>query len=121
VVSRQSPPGAVGYIIYTGDGHMAFQLMRSRQPAFVAGNIAAGTPEEKLGAFDNFIAYCGSYELRGSNTVVHHVEASSFPNIVGTDFVRTFTLSGNELTVTTPLATVATATREITTLTFERT
>jgi len=35
----------------------------------------------------------GHYELQDNNAVVHHVEASSFPNIVGTVFVRTFSLS----------------------------
>jgi hypothetical protein len=53
------------------------------------------------------------------NTVVHHVEASSFPNFVGSDLVRTFTLLGDELKVTTPPTLVA-GKRETGTLVFRR-
>jgi len=119
-VSRQSRPGATGYIIYTDDGHMAFLNMRSTRPGFESGSQEGGTPDEKIAAFDNFVANCGTYEVEG-NTVVHHVEAASVPNIVGTDLVRTFTLSGDELRVTTPLGlSPVTGTKHTTTLVFQR-
>jgi hypothetical protein len=94
-------PTTVGYLIYSADGHMAAILMHATRPAFVAGDLRGGTPEEKLAAYDNVISYCGTYDVH-DNTVVHHVEASSFPNWVGADQLRTFTLSGDELKVTTP-------------------
>jgi hypothetical protein len=95
-------PETVGYLIYTADGHVAYQRMRSICAAFanVEENWKRGTPEEKIAAFDNINCYCGTYDVRG-NTVVHHVEAASFPNNVGKDLVRTFVLSGDELRVTT--------------------
>jgi hypothetical protein len=113
------PEGLTGYIIYTDDGHMAFLQMRSRVPDFEAGNLAGGTPAEKAAAYDNFAAYSGTYTVQ-DDTVVHHVEASSFPNMVGTDFMRTFTLSGDELTVTTPLDARITGTSTTDTLVFQR-
>jgi hypothetical protein len=119
-MNRQSPAGATGYIIYTADGHVAYLRMRSLGPAFASGTLEGGTPEEKIAAFDNFAAYCGTYEVQ-DNTVVHHVEASLLPNIVGTNLVRTFSISGDELTVTTPLGpSHVTGTTHTTTLVFQR-
>jgi lipocalin-like protein len=98
-MGREAP--AVGCIIYTEDGHMAFQSMAANRPNFAAGDIGGGTPEEKIAAFGTFAAYCGTYDLQ-DDTVVHHVKASLFPNWVGADQVRTFTLSGDELELSTP-------------------
>jgi hypothetical protein len=98
---NDTPPDYAGYLIYTADGHVAYLRMKAQLPAFAAGNLEQGTAEEKLAAYDNFVAYCGSYELREGNTLVHHVELSSFPNVVGTELVRTFALDGDELAVTT--------------------
>jgi hypothetical protein len=99
---------------------MAYLRMRSAGTRFASGSLEGGTPEEKIAAFDNFQAYCGTYEVR-DNTVVHHVEASLLPNIVGTDLVRTFSISGDELRVTTPLGpSHVTATMHTTTLVFQR-
>jgi hypothetical protein len=99
---------------------MAFLRMQSVGPGFASGSLEAGTPEEKIAAFDNFIAYCGTYEVQDS-TVVHHVEASLLPNVVGTDLVRTFTISDDELRVTTPLGpSHVTGTTHTTTLVFQR-
>jgi hypothetical protein len=106
--------------MYTADGHMAYLRMRSLGPAFASGNLDGATPEEKIAAFDNFQAYCGTYEVQ-DHTVVHHVEASSVPNIVGTDLVRTFSIDGDELKVTTPLGSShVTGTTHTTTLVFQR-
>jgi hypothetical protein len=90
---------AIGYIIYTDDGHMAYQIMAANRPNFAAGDLRGGTPAEKIAAVDTFHAYCGTYDVQGK-TITHHVEASLFPNQVGTNLVRTFTLSGDELEVT---------------------
>ena len=96
----QSNPDTVGYLIYTDDGHMAYLRTLSVLSAFSDGDDRGGTPAEKIAAFDNFLGYCGTYDVR-DNTVVHHVETSMLPNWVGTDQVRTFTLSGDELRVVT--------------------
>ena len=39
--------------------------------------------------------------------VTHHLEIASAPNYVGMDLVRTFSISGNRLTLTTPQRTLA--------------
>jgi len=86
----------LGYIIYTEDGHMAYQIMAANRANFAAGDVRRGTQSEKTAAFDTFAAYCGTYDVEGT-TVVHHVALSLFPNWVGADQVRTFTVSGDNL------------------------
>jgi len=91
---------AVGYIIYTEDGHMAYQIMAANRPNFAAADMRGATPGEKIAAFDTFAAYCGTYEMQG-DTVVHHVAVSLLPNWVGGGQVRTITLSGDKLDLST--------------------
>ncbi len=57
--------------------------------------------EELAQAFTTFNAYAGTYTLSG-NTVTHQLEIASIPNRVGTALVRTFTLSENRVTLSTP-------------------
>ena len=50
-----------------------------------------------------FLAYFGTYTVdEKAGVVVHHVEGASFPNWIGTDQRREFTLSGRRLTLRTP-------------------
>jgi hypothetical protein len=55
-----TPPDYMGYLIYTADGHVAYLRMKAQLPAFAAGNLEHGTAEEKLAAYDNFVAYCAA-------------------------------------------------------------
>jgi hypothetical protein len=91
---------AVGFIIYTEDGHMAYQMMAANRQSFATGDMRRATAEEKLAAFDSFAAYCGTYHVQGS-TVVHHVAVSLSPNWVGSDQQRTLTLAGDQLELST--------------------
>jgi hypothetical protein len=118
-VRSNMTPDSVGYIFYTADGHMAYLRMRSKLPPFASGGLHGGSPEEKLAAYDNMNGYCGTYEVK-DNTLVHHVEAAALPDSVGTDLVRTFILSGNELRVITSPTLVA-GDVQTATLVFRRT
>ena len=54
-------------------------------------------------AFEGYLAYFGTYTGDdGAGVVVHHVEGATFPNLIGTDQRRTFALSGDRLTLSTP-------------------
>jgi hypothetical protein len=82
-----------------------------------------GTSKEELQKREslpstNINCYCGTYDVR-EDRVVHHVEAASFPNSVGKDLVRTFTLSGDELRVVTS-PTLVGGKLETVTLVFQR-
>jgi hypothetical protein len=94
---------AHGLLMYDSHGRMSVVLTRADRPTFVSGDPARGTPEEIKAAFDGFSAYCGTYNIDNKRrTVTHHVEANSFPNWVGTDQQRFFTLSGRRLTLRAP-------------------
>jgi hypothetical protein len=92
---------ATGLILYTPDGHMSVALMSANRTNYASGDMRGGTAEEKLAAAETYISYCGRYELKGDE-VVHHVELAFFPNRVGTPQVRTCSISGDTLTLSTP-------------------
>jgi hypothetical protein len=92
-----------GSLMYHANGRMAVQLMDPRRPKFAAEDRLAGTDDEVRRAFAGYLAYFGSFTVDAkAGVVVHHVEGSSFPNLVGEDQRRSFVLSGNRLTLTTP-------------------
>src|ERR687886_532306 len=81
-----------GYIIYTSDGYVSVQIMTAQRQRFAADDLLQSSTDEKARAAETFIAYGGRYELT-SDTVIHHVELSLFPNWVGTRQVRRIELS----------------------------
>src|ERR671932_507328 len=87
-----------GYIIYTADGYVSVQIMTAQRQRFAADDLLQGSTDEKARAAETFIAYAGGYEL-ASDTVIHHVELSLFPNWVGTRQVRHLDLAGDRLTL----------------------
>jgi Lipocalin-like domain len=97
-----------GYITYTSEGKMMVIFSKSDRPPLSKENasplsaaIHSVPIEERSQAFSTFNAYAGTYTLSG-NTVTHHVEVASIPNRVGKNLVRTFTLNGNQITLSTP-------------------
>ena len=68
-----------GYIIYTANGYMSVGLMPSGRPNFESAEMLSGSIEEKAGAADTFLSYCGTYDVEGDQ-VVHHIEVSLMPN-----------------------------------------
>jgi hypothetical protein len=94
---------AVGYLIYTEDGYMSGTLMKAKanRPNFAVGDILGGSTEEQARAVQTYIHYCGKYEIQ-VNKVIHHIEASLFPNWVGINQERFFEFQGNRLSLSTP-------------------
>ena len=91
---------AVGYLLYTPEGHMCATLMRVGRPRFAAGDLLAGEPAEQLAAVRGYLSYAGRYTFLG-DTILHHVEVSLFPNWIGTDQERLVDQSGDRLTLST--------------------
>jgi hypothetical protein len=99
---------SVGYITYTLDGHMMVIFSRRDRPPLsqtvqspLTAEMQSLPVEELARAFTTFNAYAGTYTL-SNNTVTHQIEIASIPNRVGTTLVRTFTLSENRMTLSTP-------------------
>ncbi len=94
---------AVGLAIFTKEGYMSGQLMRQNRSDFGSGNQAHGTPEEILEAFHGYVAYYGKCEVDvEQKTITTHVESSMFPNWVGSNQVRFFELTDEQLVLKTP-------------------
>ena len=86
-----------GIITYDRSGWMSVQIdVKGGRRPFVKG-AAAGTAEEKMAAFDNYLSYYGTYALDlNAHTVTHHLEDASPPNWRGVSNVRWFELQGND-------------------------
>ena len=92
-----------GWIMYQPGGHMSVVLMRPDRPTFASDNLTDATPEEIAAAFAGYVSYCGSYEVNEQERfVMHRIELSWFPNLVGTQQKRFFALEGDRLTLETP-------------------
>lgn len=92
---------AVGFITYTADGRMAVQFGRADRARLAAADWVGGTPTEIATAARDYMAYCGTYELRDGE-VVHRVELSLMPNWIGGELVRLVAFAGDTVTLTTP-------------------
>lgn len=100
-------PNPTGYLMYSEDGHMAVLIMHEGRKNFGSQDLSGGTVEEKAEAAATFLAYSGTYEVRAAsevtaNSVIHHIEASLFPNWTGSHQERFFEFSGDRLILRTP-------------------
>ena len=88
-----------GRLVYDASGAMMLQMMRTgRKEAMAAPANAkdASNPRVILG----YDSYFGRYTVdEAAGTVTHHVEGSLFPEDLGDDWVRPFTLQGDTLTL----------------------
>lgn len=88
----------IGFITYTEDGRMsAILTVDNRKPLSVSDFISAPA-DERAEAFATMNAYAGRYTFTGEEAI-HHVEAASMPNDVGTDLKRLVKLEGDQLTL----------------------
>jgi hypothetical protein len=109
-----------GLLAYTADGTMVALMSPGDRPPFASDDVTGGTEAERAAAFATFIAYGGRYEVDGQS-VSHHVEASLFPNWIGTTQRRHWELdaSATRLTLTSPPLVLG-GSRRIQRLTWER-
>ncbi len=96
-VGRPFGNAPAGLIIYTAERYMTAVLMRPDRPQFAVNDILAGTADERASAFLSANAFAGRWE-----EVVHHLEVCTFPNWVGTQQRRRFSVSSAELTLYPP-------------------
>ena len=89
----------LGRLHYDASGQMMLQMMRTgRATAITTPTVATkiANPRIALG----YDAYFGKYQVdERAQTITHHVDGSLFPEDLGKDFVRPFTLDGDTLTL----------------------
>ena len=88
-----------GRLVYDASGAMMLQMMRTgRKDAISAPATASDktNPRVILG----YDSYFGRYTVdEKAGTITHHVEGSLFPEDLGSDWIRPFTLDGDKLTL----------------------
>lgn len=89
---------AVGQLVYDSGGRVSAQLMRAGQPRFGSDDLGEAGAEEMCAAWPGYFGYFGTFTVdTGAETITHHVEGSSFPNLVGTDQVRRYRFDDGRL------------------------
>jgi hypothetical protein len=88
-----------GRLVYDAGGAMSLQMMRPGRKEAISTPANAkdkANPRVILG----YDSYFGHYTVdEKAGTVTHHVEGSLFPEDLGDDWVRPFTLNGDTLTL----------------------
>ena len=89
-----------GLLMYDAAGTVSAQLMRRNQPRFQDDDWRSATAEEKAAAWSAYFGYFGTYTIdEAAGTITHHIDGSWFPNLVGTEQVRRYSLDGNRLSL----------------------
>jgi len=96
-------PNPKGLYIFDRSGRYALLIFRSDLPKFASNNLDNGTPEENKAVVVGSLVHFGTYsvnEKEGSFSV--RPEASTFPNWVGIEQKRSFSVSKDELKIINP-------------------
>ena len=94
-------PEPVGLLMYGESGAVSVQLMRPNQSNFSDEDWRLASDREKASAWLGYFCYFGTFTVdEVAGTVTHYVEGSWFPNLVGTEQLRTFVFVGNALSLT---------------------
>jgi Lipocalin-like domain len=98
-------PNPAGLWMFGSDGRFMSLTGRAGVPRFASNSRTTGTPEENKAAVQGSIATFGRYTINeAQHTVTLNIEYSSYPNWTGTQQMRPFTITGDELTYTVPTA-----------------
>jgi Lipocalin-like domain len=94
-------PNPHGVAIFDSGNRFIITVMRSDRPKYAIGLPSKGTAEENKQTAEGTMTYFGTYSVdEAARVIAIHVDASSFPNWSGTDQVREFAISGNQLILT---------------------
>lgn len=91
---------AAGRLFYGADGTVSAFLSRPDRPWPSGVEFTSAAPEDRARAALGFVAYTGRFHLDGDR-VVHRIHLSLYPEMVGTDLVRTARFEGPELILST--------------------
>lgn len=94
-------PNPSGMVMFGGDGHYALIFLRRDLPKVASSNRLSATPDEALAIAHGVIATFGTYTVE-DKAIVLRIQSATFPNWNGAEQRRPFSLSGDELTYTSP-------------------
>jgi hypothetical protein len=91
-----------GLLMFDSSGHYSL-VIASERPRWKSPDRMEGTPEENAAAARGALAYFGTYSVNEPDqTFTLHVDRSLHPNINGTNQMRFFSISGDELKFSAP-------------------
>ena len=92
-----------GMLLYTAEGLMSAMLSRSHRTCFADGSLDGGTLAQRSQAFQETIAYAGTFDYdEVSGEVTHVVEHATHPHLVGNRMKRICIFDGDRLRLDTP-------------------
>lgn len=74
---------ARGVIMYTPDGYMSAQLMRSDRTPFDRDDPHHAPDDELAATAGGYMSYAGPFSVVDDGLIAHHVEVSLLPNWIG--------------------------------------
>ncbi len=89
-------PNPLGSMMLDKGGHFMLLISRRDLPKFAAGKRDSGTPEENKAVLSGLLAFVGTYTVN-EGVLTLHPEASTFPNWIGSDQKRYFSIAGDEM------------------------
>ena len=96
-------PDPSGTLVFGSDGHYALIYVCRDLPKFDSGSRLTGTPDQNRAIVQGSVAHFGTYEVdEAGKVLVLRIEGGTFPNWDGAEQRRAFSLSGDELTYTSP-------------------
>jgi len=106
---RVEPFGAnpKGMVVYDAGGRFILVLQRDTLPRFASNNRMTGTAEENRAIVQGSIAYFGRYSVDEKQGKINlHYDGSTYPNWDGEDQTRLVSVSGDELSIVSPVSAV---------------
>jgi Lipocalin-like domain len=76
-------PDARGIIMYTADGYMSAQIMRSDRAPFGHDDPHLAGENEFASAARGYLSYAGPYVVLDGGLIAHQVQVSLLPNWIG--------------------------------------
>ena len=103
-----------GIAFFDGKGHYIISVMRSDRAKYAVNDRTKGSAEENQATAQGTNTYFGTYTVsEPDRTISIHIVGSSFPNWNETDQKRIFTITGDELKLTNPVASTGGGTAEV--------
>jgi len=96
-------PNPLGTLIFGPDGRYALIFLHRDLPKVASNNRASQTAEESKANAQGTIGHFGTYRIDAADkSLILRIEGSTFANWIGAEQRRPFSLSGDELTYTSP-------------------
>jgi hypothetical protein len=96
-------PEPIGFLHYLPEYRVAVTNQLGPRRLLSSKDRRGGTPEEMADSARTFDAYAGRVSIVEPDTIIHHIEVSTYQNYVGTDLVRRVELEGDLLKLLMPV------------------